>query len=174
MGINVTLRGGSGDMGTWVYDPNLDGVIENAQLGSLSAAKIDSGVLGIARLPTLSQIAHNAQTSAVTMNNNTAWFMGAALNITTLAVDVLIVASIQHKNINADKWQKFRINVDNSSYSQEYTQELCQAADNPNICSIVHKVALSAAAHAIKLEGKTETATGYITRSDIIVLELKK
>jgi len=31
MGINVTLRGGSGDMPRSVYDPNLDGVIAKAQ-----------------------------------------------------------------------------------------------------------------------------------------------
>ena len=156
-----------------VYDANLDGVIENAQLGSLSAAKIDSGILAIARIPTLSQIAHNAQTSAVTMNNNTAWFDGALVTLTTLAVDVLIIASVQHKNINADKWQDFRINVDDASYSQEYTQELEEAGDYDNI-TLIHKTTLTAAPHTIKVQGKTETATGYITRSDIIVLELKK
>jgi len=179
MSINVTLRGGSGDMNKSTYDPNLDGIIEAAQVGILPAAKIGnlpsskitSGTFDLARLPALSQIVH-AALGSVTMDS-IVWFNGASVNITTLAVDVLIVASIQHQNNNINTYNAFRINIDSASYSQTYYSE-CGIENTPEIVAIIHKASLSAAAHTIKVQGIPESTTGQITKSDIAVIELKK
>ena len=55
MGINVTLRGGSGDMSKHVYDPNLDGIIALAQteakIGDMKKSDYDANVDGVIALP---------------------------------------------------------------------------------------------------------------------------
>ena len=172
MGVTVTMRGGSGDMLKLNYDPDLDGIIAHAQIGDLPSDKITSGILGFARIPTgLTQLEHTALGS-VTMGS-IAWFDGASVTLTTLAVDVLIVASISHWNNNAGTHNDFRINVDDSSYSQVY-RDVPSAANVNGTVTIVHVATLTAAAHTIKVQGQPGATTGYMARSDIAVLELKK
>ena len=146
---------GIGDMRRSIYDSDINSAID---LGAL---------------PAITQAEHNAHNSSVTMAIIGTWYDSASVSITTLAVDVLIMASIQHSNAAADKWNNFRINIDGASYSQEYTCE-CPLGGAAFVANIVHKATLSAGAHTIKIQGQTEQGNGYIARSDIIVLELKK
>ena len=179
MGVVVTLRGGSGDMSKVTYDPDLDGIIANAQVGVLSedkipnlpASRITSGVFGIDRIPSVNQLVHTAQNNPVNMGT-LAWHDGATVNITTLASDVLIVATAIHSNNNAYKYNRFRINIDDTWYSLQYESE-CHQTSTCSTVAIAHKIALAAGAHTIKLQGSPETVSENIGKSDIIVLELK-